>query len=79
MTGSRESDDETAALIPLDQAEPADGVRVGGASNYFPWTEEEPDVEYTDPDTGPFPWGALVWFVLAAMLACAIGAMVRFG
>ena len=76
MAAARESDDETAQLIPLDQTEPADGVRVGGASNYFPWIEEKPEVEYTDPDDGPFPWGMLVWFILLAMAAVALGALV---
>jgi hypothetical protein len=67
-----------AARVPLDPSEPADGVKVDGQSNYFPWIEPEPEPEMDDDSEyrEPFPWSALVWFLLLAMLAAAIGAMV---
>ena len=71
-----DEDSEGATRIVLPGTDIADGVRVGDGGNYFPWIEEEPEVEYTDPDDGPFPWGMLVWFVLLAMAAVALGALV---
>lgn len=70
----RESDDETAQLIPIDQTEPADGVKVGGLSNYFPWEWPEPEEE--SPAAPLFPWALFVWVVLAVMGCAAIGAAV---
>jgi hypothetical protein len=73
-----DSDRTTAAdRLPISASEPADGVKVGGQSNYFPWMEPEPEPEMDDePGPEPFPWGALIWFVMLAMLSVAIGAAV---